>query len=193
VSEPMVFAKSRRERYEVRDDGRRIHTRELPAVVGSLSAGERVLLSGTLYTARDAAHARLAALLAAGEDLPFPPGAVLYYAGPTPAPAGMPIGSCGPTTSKRMDPYTPALLAAGVCATVGKGERAEAVVRAIREYHSVYFCALGGAGALAARRVRACEVVAFADLGCEAVHRLEIEDFPVYVGVDSKGSTIFTK
>jgi len=168
-----------------------IHTRDLPQIMDNLTAGERVLLSGTFYTARDAAHARLAALLAEGKALPFPVNSVIYYAGPTPAPAGMPIGSCGPTTSKRMDPYTPALLAAGVAATVGKGERSEAVVRAIMEYHSVYFCALGGAGALAARCVRACEVVAFADLGCEAIHKLEVEDFPVYVGVDSKGGCIW--
>lgn len=171
---------------------RRLDTRELSLCARTLGAGERILLSGTVYTARDAAHARIAALLDAGGELPFPlRGAVLYYAGPTGTPPGLPIGSCGPTTSARMDVYTPRLLDLGVAATIGKGERDEAVRDAIRRNGAVYLCALGGAGALACRCIRSCEVVAFEDLGCESVKRLEFCDFPLFVALDAAGGNIF--
>lgn len=169
-----------------------LHTNALPARAQDLRAGERVLLSGTVYTARDAAHKRLAALLAAGEPLPFPlEGACIYYAGPTPTRPGQVVGSCGPTTSGRMDPFTPLLLANGLCAMIGKGGRDEPTCRAIVEHGALYFCAIGGAGALAARCVRACEELAFADLGCESVKRMELEDFPLILAIDAQGGSLF--
>lgn len=173
---------------------RRIHTDELRAACPSLKAGERILLSGVVHTSRDAAHKRLFTLLEEGKPLPFPlKDGVIYYSGATPAPEGMPIGSCGPTTSGRMDVYAPRLYDLGLCATIGKGERAPAVVEAIRRNGGVYLCALGGAGALAAKCVRSCEVIAFDDLGCEAVKRLEIADFPLIVAIDCAGGNLFDR
>ncbi|MDR1215323.1 MAG: FumA C-terminus/TtdB family hydratase beta subunit [Treponema sp.] len=152
------------------------------ARAASLSAGDRCLLSGVVYTARDAAHKRLVVMLDAGEALPFPlEGACIYYAGPTPAPPGRVIGAIGPTTSGRMDVYTPRLLSAGLLAMIGKGERSNAVVSAIKQAGAVYFGALGGAGALLSSCVREAQVIAFPDLGTEAIHRLVVEDFPVTV------------
>ncbi|MDR2688086.1 MAG: FumA C-terminus/TtdB family hydratase beta subunit [Oscillospiraceae bacterium] len=171
-----------------------LHTDELTARAQDLRAGERVSLSGTVYTARDAAHKRLAAIIEAGEALPFPlEGACIYYAGPTPTRPGQAVGSCGPTTSGRMDPFTPLLLAHGLRAMIGKGERDEATCRAIVERGALYFCAIGGAGALAARCVRSCEEVAFPDLGCESVKRMEIVDFPLILGVDARGGNAFRR
>ncbi len=139
-----------------------------------LAAGDTVLLAGVVYTARDAAHRRMAALLEAGKPLPFDPvGAVIYYTGPCPAPPGFPIGSCGPTTSSRMDGYAPRLLDAGLAVMIGKGARGPAVVEAIVRNGAVYLAAPGGAGALLAGCVRSCRVIAFPDLGAEAVHRCE--------------------
>ena len=159
-----------------------------------LHAGDRVLLSGTVYTSRDAAHKRIFGLLKDGKALPYPlDGAVIYYSGATPAPDGLPIGSCGPTTSGRMDVYAPELYDRGVAATIGKGERTTAVEEAIRRNGAVYLCAVGGAGALAARGVVSCEVIAFEDLGCEAVKRLEIRDFPLIVAIDCHGGSLFTR
>ena len=156
-----------------------------------LTAGEPIALSGCLYTARDAAHKRLMELLASGRPLPFDPkGAVIYYTGPTAAPAGRVIGSCGPTTSGRMDPYAPALYDLGVVATVGKGQRGAAVCEAIRRNGALYLCAVGGAGALIASKVKACEVAAFPELGCEAIHRLEVEDLPLIVAIDGFGGNL---
>jgi len=158
----------------------------------SLRAGDRVLISGPLYTARDAAHKRLTDLLKAGEPLPFDPeGAVIYYCGPTPAPLGRPIGSAGPTTSSRMDAYAPLLHAHGVRATLGKGPRSAAVRTALQEHGAVYLAAVGGAGALLAERIVAAETVAFEDLGTEAVRRLTVEDFPAIVAYDSHGRSAF--
>ncbi len=169
-----------------------LHTDDLRRMASELRAGDRVFLSGTVYTARDAAHKRLFEKRAAGEELPFPlVDAVIYYSGSTPAPKGLPIGSCGPTTSGRMDVYTPTLYDDGVVATVGKGKRSEAVVEAIRRNKAVYFCAVGGAGALAARCVTACEVIAYDDLGCEAVKRVTWRDFPLIVAVDTVGGDLF--
>lgn len=171
-----------------------ISTDRLGEIAGNLRAGDRVLLNGTVYTARDAAHKRIFALLDAGEQLPFPlEGAVIYYAGPTPAPAGFAVGSCGPTTSSRMDKFTPRLLENGLRGMIGKGERSAEVVEAIRRSGAVYFCAIGGAGALAAQCVSGCEEVAFHELGCESVKRLTLEGFPVIVGIDTKDGNIFEK
>lgn len=169
-------------------------TEGLKALCPTLCAGDRVILSGTVYTSRDAAHKRIFESLQDGTDLPYPiEGAVIYYAGPTPTPKGMAIGSCGPTTSSRMDSFTPKLLQLGLCATIGKGERSQEVIEAIKRNGSVYLCALGGAGALAAQRITECEVIAYEDLGCESVKRLTFKDFPLIVGIDCKGGNIFKR
>lgn len=169
-----------------------LDTTELKEKATTLHAGDRVLLSGTVYTSRDAAHKRLMSLIESGEKLPFElDGGCIYYAGPTPAPEGMAIGSCGPTTSGRMDPYTPTLLDKGVSAMIGKGERDKAVCDAICRNGAVYLCAIGGAGALAAKCVEKCEEIAFFDLGCESVKRIKIKNFPLIVGIDCRGGTIF--
>lgn len=170
----------------------RLNTAELRSAAAQLRAGERVLLSGTVYTARDAAHKRFFTLLDAGEELPIPlKGAVIYYAGPTPAQQGMAVGACGPTTSGRMDPYTPRLLDLGLCAMIGKGERSGAVEEAIVRNRAVYLAAVGGAGALIARCIRRAEVVAFEDLGCESVKRMLVEDFPLTVAIDCAGGNLY--
>ncbi len=154
------------------------------AHIKDLSAGEIVLLSGTLYTARDQAHKRLAAAINDGKELPFPlGGAAIYYCGPTPAAEGQIIGSCGPTTSARMDAYTPLLLAGGLKVMIGKGVRSDAVTQAIKEHGAVYFSAIGGAAALYQSTVRKCELIAYPDLGCEAVYKLTVEDFPAVVTI----------
>lgn len=169
-----------------------INTDELKEKAKELKAGDRVLLSGTVYTSRDAAHKRIFAALKNGEELPYDlDGAVIYYAGPTPAPEGLPIGSCGPTTSGRMDPYAPALLDAGLIAMIGKGGRSESVCDAICRNKAVYLCAIGGAGALAAKCIKSCEVIAYEDLGCESVKKLRIENFPLIVAIDCSGGNLF--
>lgn len=155
----------------------------------TLRAGDEVRVTGVIYTARDAAHKKLCQLLEAGEPLPIDlQDQILYYTGPTPAPPGRPIGSCGPTTAYRMDPYTPALLRLGLRGMIGKGRRGQAVIDAIVENSAVYFSAEGGCGALLANYVKACEVVAFPELGTEAIHRLMVEDFPVSVFCDTRGN-----
>jgi len=165
---------------------------ELKAAAKFLKAGDRVLLSGTVFTARDAAHKRMFELLDLGESLPFDiNGAVIYYTGPTPAQNGRPVGSCGPTTSARMDKFTPRLLDMGLAAIIGKGERGEAVCDAIRLNGAVYFCAVGGAGALMASHVLEAEEIAFADLGCESVKRLVVDKLPLTVCIDCFGGNIF--
>ena len=157
-----------------------------------LTVGDRVYLSGTVYTARDAAHKRIFEFIKHGKDLPFEiKNAVIYYAGPTPTPDNLVIGSCGPTTSSRMDPYTPTLYDMGLAATIGKGERNASVTESIIRNKAVYLCAIGGAGALASLSVTACEVIAFDDLDCESVKKLEFKDFPLIVGIDSKGNSVF--
>ena len=157
-----------------------------------LRAGNVVLLSGELYTARDAAHARFSQLLSRGESLPVPKGACIYYCGPCPAAPGEIIGPCGPTTSKRMDAYTPALIDYGIAQFIGKGARSPAVKEAMRG-RAVHFAATGGAGMLYASRITACELVAFADLGAEAVYRLEVADFPVVVTFDLLGNDVYAR
>lgn len=158
----------------------------------TLQAGDRVLLSGILYTGRDAAHERLLFALRGGEPLPVDlRGQTIYYVGPCPAPPGFAVGSAGPTTSGRMDFATPDLLRYGLAGMIGKGKRSPEVVAAIRETGAVYFGATGGAGALLAGRIRECRTVAWPDLGTEAIHRLVVEDFPVIVLVDSRGEDLY--
>ncbi len=157
-----------------------------------LVCGEEILLSGVVYTARDAAHKRIKALIDEGKELPFElKNATIYYAGPTPEKPGMPIGSCGPTTSTRMDVFAPEFMDLGLKCMVGKGNRSQAVIDAIIRNKCVYLCAIGGAGALAANCVKKLDIIAFEDLGCESVKRLEIENFPLYVGIDSQGRSLF--
>ena len=171
-----------------------VNTNKLKELCPLLNAGDRVILSGTVYTSRDAAHERIFELLEQEKPLPYDlNGAIIYYAGPTPTPENAAIGSCGPTTSKRMDPYTPRLLDLGLTATIGKGERSKEVCEAINRNKSVYLCAIGGAGALAALSITKCEVIAFDDLGCESVKRLEFNNFPLIVGIDCKGGNIFER
>lgn len=167
---------------------------ELRAFAPKFKAGDRVVLSGRVYTSRDAAHKRITAALEAGEELPYPlKDAVIYYAGPTPAPEGLAVGACGPTTSSRMDVYAPRLLDNGVVAMVGKGERNEAVCDAIVRNKAVYLCAIGGAGALASKCIKSCKVIAYDDLGCESVKELQFENFPLTVAVACDGSNIFMR
>lgn len=169
-----------------------LNTSELKDKAKTLRAGEKVLLSGTVYTSRDAAHKRIRECIEKGEPLPYElEGAAIYYAGPTAAKDGMVIGSCGPTTSGRMDVYSPDMLDRGLSAMIGKGERGEAVCEAIQRNGAVYFCAVGGAGALACKCITECEVIAFEDLGCESVKRLTFERFPLIVAIDCVGGNIF--
>lgn len=162
------------------------------AAVRALHAGDQVLLSGTIFTARDAAHQRLCDTLAAGLDLPIPlAGQVIYYVGPAPARPGEVTGPAGPTTAARVDPLTPPLLAHGLKGMIGKGKRDAAVRQAIIQYGAIYLVAVGGAAALIADAIRAIEVVAYADLGTEAIHRLEVVDFPLVVGNDCYGGDLF--
>ena len=163
-----------------------------PEEIERLHAGDEVLLSGIIYTARDAAHERLARMIAAGEPLPVGLGGeIIYYCGPTPARPGRPIGSAGPTTASRMDPYAPALLEHGVRGMIGKGQRSAAVKEAICRFGAVYFAAVEGTAALLGRCVQSAEIVAFPDLGAEAVYRLAVERFPVVVANDCHGGDVY--
>lgn len=160
--------------------------------VAALAAGDRVLITGHIYTARDAAHARLVKALEAGEIPPFElSGQIIYYVGPSPAKPGRVIGSAGPTTSGRMDPYTPALLARGLKGMIGKGSRSAAVREALKAHTAVYFAAVGGAAALITKRITGCEPVAYDELGPEAIRRLTVERFPVVVINDAKGGDLY--
>ena len=157
-----------------------------------LKAGDTVKISGVIYTARDAAHARLVKLLEEGKELPFDPkGQIIYYVGPTPPKPGAVIGSAGPTTSYRMDPYAPQMIEAGLKGMIGKGARSEEVKAAIKEHKAVYFAAVGGAAALIAKSIKKAEVIAYDDLGAEAVRRLEVEDFPAIVINDIYGNDLY--
>ncbi len=158
----------------------------------ALNAGDLVLLSGTIFTARDAAHKRFADMIKRGRHIPVPlKGSVLYYCGPAPAAPRRVIGSCGPTTSSRMDAFTPALLALGVAGTIGKGKRSSEVKSAIKKYGAVYFLATGGIGALLATKVKKAKPILFRELGPEAVYALEVVDFPLIVGIDAKGRDVY--
>ena len=171
---------------------------ELPLTaekIANLRAGDTVKLSGVIYTARDAAHKRLVAALDAGEELPVElRDQTIYFAGPCPAPPGRPIGSAGPTTSGRMDAYSPRLIReCQLRGMIGKGERRESVQKAMQECGAIYFAATGGAGALIARSIVAAEVVAFPDLGPEAIRKLTVKDFPVIVAIDDKGGNLYNR
>ena len=162
------------------------------ADLATLEAGESVLVTGTIYTARDAAHARLCDALSKGQALPLDlRNQTIFYAGPTPPPPHKPTGAIGPTTSYRMDPYTPALLQYGVNALIGKGERGEAVMQALAETGSVYFVAIGGCAAYMARCITACDVVAYDDLGTESIKKLTVVDLPLVVAVDAHGKDAY--
>jgi len=161
-------------------------------VVSALRAGTRVLISGTIYTARDAAHKRLIAALENGESPPFPlAGNVIYYVGPSPKQPGQIIGSAGPTTSSRVDPYTPLLLEHGLKGMIGKGKRNAAVREAMQKHNAVYFVTVGGAAALIAERIKAVKVIAYDDLGTEAIREMMVEDFPAVVGNDAHGGDLY--
>lgn len=158
----------------------------------NLKAGDYVYLTGTIYTARDAAHKRMQEMLHRGETLPFDiEGNMIYYMGPSPAREGCPIGSAGPTTASRMDKYTPELLDLGMGGMIGKGKRSQAVIDAMIRNDAVYFAAVGGAGALLSKRILSSEVIAFEDLGTEAIRKLEVENFPVIVVIDTKGNNLY--
>lgn len=169
-----------------------INISELKQLINTLSVGDKVYLSGVVYTARDAAHKKIMELLDNGEELPFElKGAVIYYAGPTPTPNGLAIGSCGPTTSSRMDKFSPKLLDEGLICMIGKGPRSNEVCDAIVRNNALYFCAIGGAGALASECINRSEVIAFDELGCESIKKLEFNKFPLVVAIDSKGGNLF--
>ncbi len=157
-----------------------------------LKAGDSCLISGVIYTARDAAHKRLCELVAEGKELPLDvKDAIIYFVGPTPAKEGQAIGSAGPTTSYRMDAYSPTLIAEGLTGMIGKGKRGPEVIDAMKKHGAVYFGAIGGCGALLSKCIKKAEIIAYEDLGAEAIRRLEVEDFPVVVIIDSEGNNLY--
>ena len=169
-----------------------LHTGQLREMAPKLRAGDRVILTGTIYTARDAAHKRIFGLLDEGKPLPFDlQDAIIYYAGPTPAQQGMAVGACGPTTSSRMNGFAPRLLDLGLVGIIGKGQMDDQVRAAICRNQACYFAAVGGAGALIARCIQKAEVIAFEDLGCESVKRMTIENLPLTVAMDCVGSSLY--
>jgi len=171
---------------------KRITTPLTAEKVKDLKAGDSILLSGTIYTARDAAHKRLVELLENGEDLPIDvKDSIIYYVGPTPTKPGMAFGSAGPTTSYRMDAYTPQLLEKGLKGMIGKGLRSGNVIESMKEHTAVYFAAIGGAAALIGKCVKASELVAYEDLGAEAIRKLEVVDLPLVVVIDSEGNNLY--
>ena len=160
--------------------------------VRKLKAGDSCLISGVIYTARDAAHKRLCELVAAGKELPLDvKDSIIYFVGPTPAKPGQAIGSAGPTTSYRMDAYSPILIKEGQTGMIGKGKRGPEVIEAMKEHGAVYFGAIGGCGALLSKCIKKAEIIAYEDLGAEAIRRLEVEDFPVIVIIDSEGNNLY--
>ncbi len=160
--------------------------------VRKLKAGDSCLITGTIYTARDAAHKRLCALIDDGEQLPFDvKDSIIYFVGPTPTKPGKAIGSAGPTTSYRMDAYSPSLIACGQTGMIGKGKRDEKVIDAMKKHGAVYFGAIGGCGALLGKCIKKAEIVAYEDLGPEAIRKLEVEDFPAVVIIDSEGNNLY--
>lgn len=164
-------------------------TREM---VRTLKAGDSCTITGTIYTARDAAHKRLCELVAQGKELPMEiKDAIIYFVGPTPAKPGQAIGSAGPTTSYRMDAYSPTLIAQGLTGMIGKGKRGPEVIAAMKQHGAVYFGAIGGCGALLSKCIKKAEIVAYEDLGAEAIRRLEVEDFPAVVIIDSLGNNLY--
>lgn len=173
---------------------RRIKTSLIQSEIKNLRVGEEVLLSGTIFIARDQAHKRIVDVIKNGKKLPVDlKGQIIYYCGPTATPKAKIIGSCGPTTSSRMDGFTPILLKAGLKAMIGKGRRSEEVIKAIKKYKAVYFLTYAGCGALLSKYVKKAEPVAYQDLGPEAIYKLEVRDFPVIVGIDAKGRGCFKR
>lgn len=171
-----------------------LDSKDIKAFSKKLSAGDTVYLSGVVYTSRDAAHKRIFDLMENGEALPYDiENSTQYFAGPTPTPKNLPIGSCGPTTSSRMDKFSPKLLDMGLSAMIGKGPRNDKVIDAIIRNNAVYFCAVGGAGAVAAECIESCEIIAFEDLGTESVKKLIFKNFPLIVAIDCKGGNLFKK
>ncbi|MFI3324780.1 MAG: Fe-S-containing hydro-lyase [Clostridia bacterium] len=163
-----------------------------PELAKTLKAGETVYLTGEIFTSRDAGHKRLCEMLERGEELPFnPENATIYYVGPTPAKPGQVIGSAGPTTSGRMDAYAPTMMSVGARGMIGKGARLPEVIAAMKEFSGVYFGAIGGAGALLAKSIKKAELVAFEDLGAEALRRLYVEEMPLVVIIDSEGNNLY--
>ncbi|MDK2804423.1 MAG: fumarate hydratase subunit beta [Peptostreptococcaceae bacterium] len=161
-------------------------------IISNLKSGDEVLISGTIYTARDAAHKKLVDSINSGDSLPFDiKNAIIYYVGPSPKKPGDVIGSAGPTTSYRMDAYTPTLLDLGLKGMIGKGSRNKNVVESIKKNHAVYFAAIGGAGALISSTIKSSEIIAYEELGPEAVHKLTVEDFPAIVVLDSSGNDLY--
>ena len=172
----------------------KVNTSQIKAAAKDLRAGDEVILSGYIYTARDAAHKKIFELLDQEKELPFElDGATVYYAGPTPEKENSVIGSCGPTTSSRMDKFTPRLLSLGLSCMIGKGERSDEVCESICQNGAVYLCAIGGAGALVAKCVKSLEVIAFDELGCESVKRLYIEDLPLICAIDCFGNNLYKR
>lgn len=171
---------------------KKIQTPLTKELVKTLHAGDYVYLTGTIYSARDAAHKRLTESLAKGEALPLPlKDEIIYYLGPTPARPGQVIGSAGPTTSSRMDKYAPALLDLGQTGMIGKGRRSDGVIASMKKNTAVYFAAVGGAGALLSKCIKKADVIAYEDLGAEAIYKLEVEDFPVIVVIDCEGNNLY--
>ncbi|HEX2959498.1 MAG TPA: Fe-S-containing hydro-lyase [Chitinispirillaceae bacterium] len=172
---------------------KQITTPVTPAQLTELSAGDPVLLNGTIYTGRDAAHKRFAAALAENGRLPVDlRGQIIYYTGPSPAPPGKVIGSAGPTTSSRMDKYAPSLIeTTGLGGMIGKGNRSTAVIEAIKKYCCVYFAAVGGAGALLSKHITASEIICYPELGPEAVYKLTVKDFPLITAIDCRGKNLY--
>lgn len=167
---------------------------DLPTLVNSVKAGDELFISGTVYTARDAAHKKIMELIEKDKPLPFDiKGATVYYAGPTETRPGTVIGSCGPTTSSRMDKFAPALLDMGLACMIGKGNRSQEVAEAIVRNKALYLCAVGGAGAYIANCITSCEVIAFEELGCESVKKLTVKDMPTFCAIDAFGNDIFKR
>jgi len=171
---------------------KRIQTPLTKDKVKTLQAGDYVYITGTIYSARDAAHKRLTETLARGEELPLPlTDEIIYYLGPTPAKPGQAIGSAGPTTASRMDKYAPSLLDLGQTGMIGKGRRSDAVIASMKKNTAVYFAAVGGAGALLSKCIKKAEIIAYEDLGAEAIYKLEVENFPVIVVIDCEGNNMY--
>lgn len=171
-----------------------VSSQNIRKIIPDLEVGDRVYLSGTIYTARDQAHIAIFSLLDNGEKLPFEiEDSIIYYAGPAPGKGDMPTGSCGPTTSGRMDAFAPRLLDMGLAAMIGKGGRNDEVCSAIKRNGAVYLCAVGGAGALIAKCIKSIEEIAFPELGCESVKKLTVERMPLVVGIDARGNNIFKR